>query len=101
MPLLDDIKGPLRISVSTTAFDGEISDLIDAARQDLIQAGITTEKANDDTDPLIRRAVSLYVKANFGWDNPDADRLRQSFDLLKMHLSLASDYNGGAADVIP
>ena len=91
MALLDDVKVTLRIS--NTAYDGEITDLISAVQQDLILSGVISEKANDDTDPLIKRAVSSYVKANFGWNNADAERLQKSYDLLKMHLSMSIDYN--------
>lgn len=91
--MLDDIKVVLRISKSNTALDSEILDLIEAARHDLMLSGISSEKANDEMDPLIRRAVSTYVKANFGFDNPDVDRLQRSYDLLKIHLSLSGDYN--------
>jgi uncharacterized phage protein (predicted DNA packaging) len=96
--MLDDIKILLRIT--TTAFDTEINDLISAARQDLVLSGVDSTKANDDTDPLIKRAISLYCKANFGFDNPDADRLQQSYNLLKMSLALSSDYNGSDINVI-
>ncbi|AFK87421.1 MULTISPECIES: head-tail connector protein [Thermoanaerobacterium] len=96
--MLDDIKKLLRIT--TTAFDTEINDLISAARQDLVLSGVDSTKANDDTDPLIKRAISLYCKANFGFDNPDADRLQQSYNLLKMSLALSGDYNGSDINVI-
>jgi uncharacterized phage protein (predicted DNA packaging) len=99
--MIDDIKTVLRISRSNDAFDTDIIDLIDAARHDLMLSGISSEKVqkdNDvyamkDVDPLIKRAITVYVKANFGWDNPDIDRLQKSYDLLKMHLSLAGDYH--------
>jgi uncharacterized phage protein (predicted DNA packaging) len=91
--ILDDVKLALRISSSTIAFDIDINDLIEEARQDLILSGITSEKAQDDADILIKRAIKTYAKANFGWDNPDAERLQKSYDLLKNHLSLAQDYN--------
>lgn len=91
--MLDDIKIMLRISPSNTAFDSEIIGLIEAARHDLMLSGVSPIKANDDTDPLIKRAVSVYVKSNFGWNNPDAERLQKSYDLLKTHLTLAGDYN--------
>lgn len=94
MAILDDVKLALRII--NIAFDGEIMDLIAAARQDLILSGVTTLKANDDTDPLIKRAIITYCKANFGYDNPDADRLLKSYEMLKMHLTLAEDYNSYA-----
>lgn len=91
--MLNDIKVLLRISQANTAYDSEINSLIDAARQDLMLSGVSDAKANDDTDPLIKRAISCYVKANFGWDNPDADRLQKSYGMLKQHLTLAGDYN--------
>lgn len=90
MPILDDVKTALRIS--NTAFDGEITDLISAARADLKLSGILESKVNDDTDPLIKRAITVYVKAHFGWNNPDAEKLQQSYDMLKMHLSLSQEY---------
>lgn len=76
----------------TSLFDGEIKDLISAARAELTEIGILPSKVENDKDPLIRRAIILYVKAEFGLDNPDAARYRESFDLLKRHLALASDY---------
>ena len=91
MALLDDIKAVLRIGVAVTAFDTEITDLINAALTDLGLSGAVDE-AIVDTDPLIRRAVITYVKANFGWDNPDAERLQKAYDLLKGHLTLSTDY---------
>lgn len=90
MPILDDVKTALRIS--NTAFDGEITDLISAARSDLKLSGVLESKVNDDTDALIKRAIVVYCKANFGWNNPDAEKLQQSYDMLKMHLSLSQEY---------
>jgi uncharacterized phage protein (predicted DNA packaging) len=79
--MLDDIKTVLRIS--NNAFDSEIYDLIEAARHDLSLSGVSSVKVNDDTDPLIKRAVSIYVKCNFGRENPDVDRLQKSYDLIE------------------
>jgi uncharacterized phage protein (predicted DNA packaging) len=90
MAILDDAKLALRIS--NTAFDSEVNDLISAARQDLILSGILDTKANDDADPLVKRAITVYCKANFGFDNPEAERLQKSYDLLKMSLVLSTDY---------
>ena len=93
MALLDDVKTALRIS--DDEFDGEVMDLIDAARNDLIISGVSAKKANDDLDPLIKRAVTTYAKAHFGWNNPDAERLTDAYVMLKQHLSLCSEYKGG------
>lgn len=91
MALLGDVKKALRISTSTTDFDDEVQDLIDAAKADMGLSGVVSEKVID-TDPLIKRAVVTYCKANFGYDNPDSDRLARSYDMLKTHLSLSVNY---------
>jgi len=96
MAILDDVKVALRIAASNTAFDGEVNDLISAAKDDLQLAGITSD---DTTDPLIKRAVITYCKAHFGYDNPDADRFIKSYEMLKMHLTLAEDYTDGGGGV--
>jgi uncharacterized phage protein (predicted DNA packaging) len=96
MALLDDIKLTLRIS--NTAYDSEINDLISAAKADLRLSGILESKVNDDTDPLIKRAITVYVKTNFGWNNPDAERLQQSYDMLKCHLALSQEYTVEAVE---
>lgn len=93
--MLNDVKTALRISQSNTSFDMEIQDLIEAARLDLQQSGISSDKANDEKDPLIKRAITVYCKSNFGYDNTDADRFHDSYVMLKQHLSLAGDYNVG------
>lgn len=86
--MLDSVKLSLRIS--STDFDDEINDLIDAAKLDLDISGVETI---DETDALIKRAITMYVKANFGWDNPDAERLQLAYVMLKQHLTLCGDYN--------
>lgn len=96
MPILSDIKTALRISEGNTAYEGEILDLIAAARADLMLAGILPAKANDDTDPLIKRAITVYVKGNFGWNNPDAEKLQQSYAMIKGHLALSQEYTSEA-----
>lgn len=88
--MLNSVKLSLRIS--NTAFDEEIIDLIEAARQDLQLSGVSSLKVKDDTDPLIKRAITTYVKAHFGFDNPESGRFLSSYESLKMHLSLAGDY---------
>jgi uncharacterized phage protein (predicted DNA packaging) len=91
--MLSDMKKALRIN--NTAYDDEIEDLIEEARGDLILSGLSESVVNNqvDVDPLIKRAIRTYVKANFGWDNPDYARLQNSYEMLKGHLSLSGDYN--------
>ena len=90
MAILTDVKTVLRIS--NTAYDTEITDLIAAAKADLILTGVLAIKANDDTDTLIKRAITVYAKANFGLNNPDSEKLQKSYDSLKCHLSLSQEY---------
>ena len=87
---LTSIRQYMRIT--STAFDPEIKDLINAARADLVLGGVLEAKANDETDPLIKKAVTTYVKAEFGLDNEDADRLRASYKEQRNGLSLSDSY---------
>jgi uncharacterized phage protein (predicted DNA packaging) len=91
MAFIDDVKKVLRISSS--AFDTEISNLISAAQEDLKIFSIVPEKVVD-TDPLVRNAIITYVKAQFGWDNPDAEKLMTSYESQKSALALVRKYNG-------
>ena len=87
--MLEDIKRDLRIK--NASLDGEVQDLIDGAKQDLILSGVLESKVID-TDPLIKRAVSLYAKAHFGLDNSDSEKYMAAFTSLKTHLTLSSEY---------
>jgi hypothetical protein len=91
MTFLADVKKVLRISSS--AFDTEISNLISAAEEDLKIFSIVPEKVVD-TDPLVRNAIITYVKAQFGWDNPDSEKLMASYASQKSALALVRKYNG-------
>lgn len=91
--MLNKVKKALRIS--NAAYDEEIQDLIDSAKSDLALAGVIETKVNDEADALIKRAVLIYCKANFGWNNPDSEKLQNSYSMLKAHLVLSSEYNGG------
>lgn len=96
MPLLDDAKTALRISPSASAFNGEVQGLIDAAQADMIESGLaeTIVKA-DEPRPLVKLAILTYCKANFGYNNPDADRLKASYDLQVQKLSMIAEYREG------
>lgn len=90
--MLEKVKLALRIT--TTAFDGEIEDLISAALADLGIAGVITEEQDD---PLITRAVITFCKANFG--EPDEyDRLKAAYDEQKAQLQMATGYTDWGED---
>lgn len=87
---VNDVRRYLRIS--HTYFDAEITDLIGAAQADLLLGGIKAAKIEDESDALIKRAIVCYVKAEFGLDNADAEKYRNSYEMLKRHLQLSSEY---------
>lgn len=80
------------LRINHTHFDAEITDLIGAARADLLLGGIKAVKVNDESDALIKRAIVVYVKAEFGLDNADGEKYRESYNMLKRHLMLSSEY---------
>ena len=87
MALIDDVKKQLRIT--TSEFDTEVNGLIDAAKKDLETVGVYSI---DENDPLIKNAIILYAKANFGYDNPEADRFQETYENIKNKISMLTDY---------
>ena len=77
---------------NNTAFDDELTDLIAACKADLRKRGVV--KISDD-DPLIKQAVKLYCKGNFGYGGSDAERYQISYESLAVSLSLCGDYLEG------
>lgn len=87
--MLEDVKRELRIT--NTAYDLEVLDLIEAAKLDLRIPQINELKILE-SDPLIKRAIILYCKANFGLDNKDSEKYQKSYDNLVEKLSLSLFY---------
>lgn len=91
--MLNNVIDALRENQGVT--DVEIQDLIEAAKADLIMSGVATVKVTD-TDPLIKRAIILYCKANYGYEEPKiAERFMELYLNLKQHLVLSEKYLGG------
>ena len=63
--------------LTTTAHDSELSDLINAARADLVLGGVDRSKAE------------------FGLDNPDAEKYRASYKEQRNGLTLSDAYLKG------
>lgn len=91
--MLKTVKKSLRIT--TSALDDEVSELIAACIADLRRVGIATPKGRNinagKVDPLILRAVILYAKANFGYDE-NSERYQKAYDALVVSLCLSGDY---------
>ena len=83
---LDKVKMALRIT--TTAYDSELTDLIEAAKLDMGIAGVLLPSSLDE---LCDRAIITYCNMHFGLPE-DADRLKRSYDEQKAQLVTATGY---------
>lgn len=72
--------------------DAELIDLIEECRHDLMELGVLSTKANDETDSLILGAVRGFVRWKFGLNNPDAERLHAEYDIMRDELRRRGDY---------
>lgn len=92
MALLDDVKVACR--VTSTAYDTELTDLINAGLADLGITDINNDLlVTTDIMPLIKRAVLTYCKMNFGQlEDSVYDRLKASYDEQKAQLLMSSSY---------
>lgn len=88
--MLDEVRTALRVDGND--LDAEIQGLMDAAVADLALSGVAQAKVQEMTDPLIRRAVIIYCRAHFDYADQAAEKLTQSYAMLKSHLSMAEDY---------
>lgn len=92
--MLNSVKLALRIT--TTAYDSEIQDLINAALADLKLIGIDSESLEEDA--LVVQAVKTYVRLHFGSPS-DFDRLERSYNEQKAQLQSATGY-GLESDIV-
>lgn len=78
----------LAMRITTTAFDSEISSLLDSAFLDLGVAGVELPA---EIDALVQTAAITYVKMHFGQPD-DYDRLKRSYDEQKAQLATCTGY---------
>ena len=86
-------RAALRIPDDCTLYDEEIADLVSSARSALVAGGVSKAKANSDDDASVRVAIKTYVKANFGMDNPDAERLMRSFAEMLCRMAGSTEHS--------
>lgn len=86
MATIDKVRDALRIS--TLVYDGELTDLIAAAKTDLGIAGVEVPSTLDE---ICTRAIITYCKMSFGLPE-DYDRLKKSYDEQKAQLVTATGY---------
>lgn len=87
--MLDKVKLALRIN--NDAYDSEITSLINACKRELELVGIASSNFYT-SDYMITQAIILYCKANFGFDNSEADRYQKAYESLKSFLTLCPEY---------
>lgn len=87
MELKNRVIAALRLSTTDEGILSEVDTLIAAAVNDLRSTGITNE-----ADPLFELAVITYAKANFGFDNPEAERLNMSYEFMKQKMMSTREY---------
>lgn len=78
----------LALRITTDAFDDEISDLLNAAEEDLGIAGVIVP---DGSSAIVRRACITYVRMHFGQPD-DYDRLKKSYDEQKAQLATCTGF---------
>jgi hypothetical protein len=84
----------MALRITTTAFDSEITSLLNAALLDLGVAGVVIPA---EINALVQQACITYVRMNFGQPD-DYDRLKRSYDEQKAQLSTCTGYtNWGLA----
>lgn len=100
--ILDKVKLALRIT--TTAFDDELTDLINACLLDLGIAGVeipytqTVDTQGHEIsvldNDLVIMAIKTYCKIHFGDAKgvEEIDRLKMSYDEQKAQMSMATGY---------
>lgn len=88
-------KMRLALRITSRSFDSEIAWLIEAARRELVRAGVSREKAYDENDELITFAIQKFVQANYSngmGGKDDAERYRQAFECQLEVLRKSSGY---------
>ena len=89
--LLKLVKQCLSIVETATLKDEEIKMLIQAGIADLNRQGILASV--DTEDSLIKSAVVMFVKANFGnVDIKEKELAQRTYSLLCANLGLSEDY---------
>lgn len=78
----------LAARITTSAFDQQVSDLLDAALLDMGVAGVEIPAGQD---ALVQQAAITYFLLHFGQPD-DYDRLKRSYDEQKAQLSTCTGY---------
>ena len=94
--MLEIVKKSLR--VDDNEFNDELNLLIEAAVEDLISSGVASSYFYDVEDTehetisvsnkLLKFAIVQYCKSMFGYDNPDSEKVYQSYEHVKKKVAI-------------
>ena len=84
--MLEKVK--LAMAITTSAFDEELQDLIEAALLDLGIAGVDNTLTNNK---MVQRAVITYCRMMFH-SPADFENLRWAYESLKGQMAIATGY---------
>ena len=84
--MLNKVK--LAMAITTSAYDAELQDLIDAAYLDLGIAGVDNQLIHDK---LVQRAVITYCRMMFH-SPADFENLRWAYESLKGQMAISTGY---------
>lgn len=86
------------MAITSTAYDSELTDLINAAVQDLESNGIDAADLLEDDNALVLQAIKTYCRFNF--QSPaDYDRLYKSYEAQKGHMRNCTGYTTWDSEV--
>jgi hypothetical protein len=83
---LNKARFALRRSSGDSGVDGEITDLINQCRADLVRMGVPESVATDETNELVLGCVRCFLRWQFGIDGIDADRNHSEYQELADNL---------------
>ena len=83
-----------KIRVKSITAKEELAALVGSAVRDLDIAGVYVTNLEE---PLCERAITLYCKANYGYDS-DSEKFRAAYASLKDAMALSGDYSKKAGD---
>ena len=80
------------LNITSAAFDGELRDVVEAARRDMEMSGVPRRVARDESNADVIQAIKCFVKADQSWEEPNiAARQMESYNAIVNKLSLTHD----------
>lgn len=89
---LTKIRRAVRLNTDTDV-DAELTDIIEECRMDLINIGVLTAKAVDETDSLVLGAVRSFARWKFGLDVESAAANKEDYMIQRDEMRRRADYS--------